>query len=170
MRHFTVHQALPGASMHPGEQPVCTWPGVTAKASSFPGHALSHVDGFLAVVLRPTLPLRTSWIAAAGSVSRRPHGTTQLPVTHEKHRTRPLTFHGHQHTVEGRRGRVCGTVENMDVFYEPPWTGSRRVPHTRTRRPSSGHAKAPSYSRRSIASRAAPGDGPRCSIPTATKA
>jgi len=141
------------------------WPGVTAKAASFLGHALPHVDGFLAVVLRPTLPLRTSWIAAAGLVSRRPHRTTPHPVTHEKHRTRPLTFHGHQHTVEGRRGRVCGTVENMDVFYEPPWTGSRRVPRTRTRRPSLGHPKAASCSPISIASRAAPGDGTGSSIP-----
>ena|GEM_PF-1480567 len=51
-----------------------------------------------------------------------------------------LIFHGHQYTVEGRRGRVCGTVKNMDVFAKPPWMGLRRVPQTRTRRPSSGHA------------------------------
>ena len=35
-------------------------------------------------------------------------------------------------------GVRVGTVENMDVFYEPTRTYLRRVPQTRTRRPKPG--------------------------------
>jgi len=45
----------------------------------------------------------------------------------------------------GRRGWVCGTVENMDVFYKPPWMGSRRVPQTHPRRPSTVKPQAAGF-------------------------
>jgi hypothetical protein len=32
-----------------------------------------------------------------------------------------LPAHGRRPTVKGGSGRVCGTAENMDVFYKPPW-------------------------------------------------
>ena len=83
---------------------------------SDPIHALPDVDTFTAVVWEPTLPA--------------------MPEHAEQREFR--SFLGHRPTVGGRRGWVCGTVENMDVFYEPPWMGSRRVPQTRTRRPKPG--------------------------------
>jgi hypothetical protein len=36
---------------------------------------------------------------------------------------------------EGRRGWVCGGVSRMDAATKPPWTGLRRPPQTRRRRP-----------------------------------
>ncbi len=81
------------------------------------GHALPDVGDFTAIVCRP-IP----------------------PGHYRSHRGYVLLiFHGHRPSVWGVPGWVCETVKNMDVFDEPTWMYSRRVPQTHPGTPKHGN-------------------------------